>query len=219
MNQSTNTQSNTNRSLPNREGGGRVFFFSAIIISGILILAAFLVRKHFEDMDLLSVQLVSSNAIDLTPTQIRSIERIGRWEFLAISDEELVDTLRNRTFQKDDRLVRIYHGTLRLGVDLARCEEGWVQTLGDTVRLTLPPIQLLSDNFIDEARTRSFYERGTWDARAKEQMYQKAARQMKQRCLSHANIQQAQDNARTQFTSLFRTFGFAHVNIQFASGK
>ena len=219
MNQSTNTQSNTNRSLPNREGGGRVFFFSAIIISGILILAAFLVRKHFEDMDLLSVQLVSSNAIDLTPTQIRSIERIGRWEFLAISDEELVDTLRNRTFQKDDRLVRIYHGTLRLGVDLARCEEGWVQTLGDTVRLTLPPIQLLSDNFIDEARTRSFYERGTWDARAKEQMYQKAARQMKQRCLSHAKIQQAQDNARTQFTSLFRTFGFAHVNIQFASGK
>ena len=216
MRQTYSTQSNSNRPLPNREGGGRVFFFS-LIISGLLILAAFFVRKHFEDMDLLSLQLVSSNAIDLTPTQIRSIERIGRWEFLAISDEELVDTLRNRTFQKDDRLVRIYHGTLRLGVDLARCEEGWVQPQGDTVRLTLPPIQLLSENFIDEARTRAFYERGPWDARAKEQMYQKAARQMKQRCLTPTNIRQAEDNARAQFSSLFRTFGFNHVEVQFSS--
>ena len=126
MPQNTSTQSNTNRPLPNREGGGRVFLLS-LITAGVLILAALFVRKHFEDMDLLSVQLVSSNAIDLTPSQIRSIQRIGRWEFLAISDEELVDTLRPRTFQKDDRLVRIYHGTLRLGVDLQRCQDDWVQ--------------------------------------------------------------------------------------------
>ncbi|MBQ8937110.1 MAG: DUF4230 domain-containing protein, partial [Bacteroidaceae bacterium] len=128
----------------------------SLITAGVLILAALFLRKHFEDMNLLSVQLVSSNPIDLTPSQIRSIQRIGRWEFLAISDEELVVTLRPRTFQTDDRLVRIDDGTLRLGVDLQRCQDDWVQTHGDTVSLTLPPIQLLSEHFNVEARTRAF---------------------------------------------------------------
>ena len=190
-----------------------------VIIAGALVLAATLIRKHFEDMEVFKVQIVSSNAIDLTPTQIRSIQRIGRWEFLAISDEELVDSIRHRTLQKDDRLVRIYHGTLRLGVDLTQSQEGWVFAHGDTVSLTLPPIGLLSEHFIDEARTRAFYERGTWDARAKEQMYQKAARQMKRRCLTPANIRQAQDNAQAQLSSLFRTFGFRHVEVRFVSQK
>ena len=184
-----------------------------VLVSVALVLGASYLRKHFEDMELVSVQLVSSNAIDLTPTQIRSIERIGLWEFLAISDEELVDTVRHRTFQRDDRLVRIYHGTLRLGINLSQCKEGWVTTHGDTVSLQLPPISLLSERFIDEARTRSFYEQGTWDARAKEQMYQKAARQMKRRCLTTSNFRQAEDNARTQLTTLFRSFGFKQVEM------
>lgn len=214
MSPNTNNQSRGNRSLPDRGCGGRIFLLT-VLIAGALILAATLLRKHFEDTELLGVQLVSSNAIDLTPTQIRSIERIGRWEFLAIADEELVDTIRHRALQKDDRLVRIYHGTLRLGVDLSHCREGWVLAHGDTVSLTLPPVGLLSEHFIDEARTRAFYERGTWDARAKEQMYQKAARQMKNRCLTPTNIRQAEDNARNQMSPLFRTFGFRHVEVRF----
>lgn len=189
---------------------------AVIVITGILVFLALYLRKATEDKALLRVELYSSNAIDLTPTHIRSIERIGKWEFLALADEELVDTIRHRTLARDDRLVRIYHGTLRLGVDLSQCEDGWVLAHGDTVSLTLPPITLLSEHFIDEARTRAFYESGTWDAAAKEQMYQKAARQMKTRCLTPANQRLAEDNARKQMTSLFRTFGFNHTEIRFA---
>lgn len=186
-----------------------------IVITAIIAFFALYLRKTWEDKALFRVELYSSNAIDLTPTQIRSIERIGKWEFLAIADEELVDTTRQRTLARDDRLVRIYHGTLRLGVDLSQCEEGWVLAHGDTVSLTLPPVILLSEHFIDEARTRAFYESGTWDATAKEQMYQKAARQMKRRCLTPANQRLAEDNARKQMASLFRTFGFRNVEVRF----
>ena len=190
-------------------------FLWIVLTSVLLVLAALLLRKCNEDRNLLAVEVVSSNAIDLTPAQIRSIQRIGRWEFLAITDEELVDTIRHRTLGRDDRLVRIYHGTLRLGIDLSECQEGWIFTHGDTVFLTLPPVHLLSDQFIDEARTRAFYEKGTWDARAKEQMYQKAARQMKRRSLTPANFRQAEDNARRQLTTLFHSFGFNHTEIRF----
>ncbi len=54
--------------------------------------------------------------IDVTPTQIVSIKAIGEWEFLSVSAEELVDTVRKGLFSNDE-LARIYYGTLRLGVD------------------------------------------------------------------------------------------------------
>ena len=39
------------------------------------------------------VEMGANEAIDITPTQIQSIEAIGEWEFLSISNEELVDTV------------------------------------------------------------------------------------------------------------------------------
>jgi predicted GNAT family N-acyltransferase len=76
-------------------------------------------------------------------------------------------------------------------------------------------VRLLSERFIDEARTRAFYESGTWSARAKEQMYYKAARQMRHRCVTPQTLKQAETNARAELTALFQTFGFTRVGIDF----
>ena len=93
--------------------------------------------------------------INITPTQIRQIENIGQWEFLSISDEEMIDTTR-RGFFSDAQLVRIYYGTLRLGIDLKKTTPHWLRVEADTLLVaTLPPIQLLDYNFIDEAQTKS----------------------------------------------------------------
>ena len=189
-----------------------------IIIAAVVVFCALLLRRCHEDKQLIDISVESSDSIDITPAQIRSIERIGQWEFLAMADEEMVDTVRRRTLGRDDRLVRIYKGTLRLGVDLSQCRDNWITVHGDTLTASLPPIRLLSNHFIDEARTRSFYESGDWNARAKEQMYWKAARQMRHRMMTPANLRLAEDNAREQFTALFRTFGFKTVEIHFEEG-
>ncbi len=188
---------------------------NSLLIIAALVLSALGVRRCNENREILDVEVVHSDSIDFTPVHIRSIENIGEWEFLAIADEELVDSTRHRTLGRDDRLVRIYHGTLRLGIDLRQAREGWVQAIGDSVHLQLPPVRLLSERFIDEARTRAFYESGTWDARAKEQMYYKAARQMRHRCVTPQTLQQAEDNARAELTALFQTFGFKSIGIDF----
>ncbi|MCR4994530.1 MAG: DUF4230 domain-containing protein [Bacteroidales bacterium] len=180
-----------------------------------VVLCALLLRRCREDRTFMSVSIESTDTIGITPAQIRSIERIGQWEFLSIADEELVDTVRARTFSRDDRLIRIYHGTLRLGVDLSQCSDSWVRMHGDTLVAILPPVCLLSNQFIDEARTRSFYESGEWSARAKEQMYWKAVRRMRDRCLTEKNYVLAERNAIEQFTALFRTFGFQNVKVDF----
>lgn len=160
------------------------------------------------------IDLGSDQAIDLTPTQIQSMKAIGEWEFLSVSAEELVDTVRKRLFS-DDELVRIYYGTLRLGVNMHQVEPGWIITNGDSIALKLPKIGLLDKDFIDEARTKPFYESGTWTAQDREALYQKAYRQMLQHCLTKENLKVAENNANQQLRDLMRAMGYKKVSISF----
>lgn len=160
------------------------------------------------------VALVSDNKIDITPEQIESIKAIGEWEFLSIADEELVDTTR-RGFFSNDRLARIYYGTMRIGINMQRVKPDWINASGDTVTMILPPVGLLDNDFIDEARTRSFYESGRWTAADREAMYKRAHRMMKRKGLTAANIRIAQDNADAQLRRMMRTMGFNTVIIRF----
>ena len=129
-----------------------------------------------------TVSVTTEEQTTLSPTQVESIEAIGEWEFLAISNEELVDTVR-RGFFGDDQLVRIYYGTLRLGINMKDVKEGWIQANAgkDSIVCTLPPIRLLDNNFIDEARTRSFFEEGKWTGADRQALYDRAYAQMKEK--------------------------------------
>ena len=161
-----------------------------------------------------TVSIESQSRIDLTPEQIQSIRDIGQWEFLAVSDEELIDTVRRGIFS-DDRIARIYYGTMRVGVDMAKVSAGWLTTQGDTVVLTLPPVGLLDYQFIDEARTVAFYESGRWTAKDREAMYQRARRRMLAHGLSPQNLRSAEDNADAQFRQFLHAMGFQNVIIRF----
>lgn len=163
-----------------------------------------------------TVSVTTEEQTTLSPTQVESIEAIGEWEFLAISNEELVDTVR-RGFFGDDQLVRIYYGTLRLGINMKDVKEGWIQANAgkDSIVCTLPPIRLLDNNFIDEARTRSFFEEGKWTGADRQALYDRAYAQMKKRCLTQANIRIAQRNARQQFRDMFKAMGFPNARVEF----
>ena len=160
------------------------------------------------------VEIGSDDTIGDTPTQIQSIKAIGEWEFLSISNEELVDTVR-KGLLKDDQLVRIYYGTLRLGINMHQAKPHWLTAQGDTVTAILPKVGLLDKDFIDEARTKSFYESGRWTPQDREALYRKAYRQMLRRCLTKANLQTAQDNAEAQFGKMLRSLGYKEAVIRF----
>ena len=142
----------------------------AVAVIAVAVLAAFFWVGHTAHNS--TVSIGSDKKIDITPEQIRSIKAIGQWEFLSVTDEELVDTVRRGIFS-DDHLVRIYYGTLRFGVDLGQAKPGWIVASGDSVTVTLPPISLLDHDFIDEARTKSFFESGRWSAADREALYRR----------------------------------------------
>ena len=163
----------------------------AIAVS-IVIFVARLKRDHIET--------ATDQIINPTPTLIRSMQNIGEWEFLAIADEELIDTVRPGIFTNDE-LVRIYYGTLT-----AR---------NDTLFARIPRIELLDNNFIDEGLTKSFYESGTWTDKDRADLYDRAYQQMKKRCLTPANIKTAEASCTTQFTKIFKALGYEKVSITY----
>ena len=151
--------------------------------------------------------------INITPEQIESIKAIGEWEFLSIADEEMVDTLRKGIFS-DDHLVRIYYGTVRLGINMQQVGPEWIKASGDSIEVTLPKIGLLDRDFIDEARTKSFHENGRWKPADREALYRKAYQKMLKHCLTRENIHSAKVNGEAQFRHMMQAMGYEHVLIK-----
>lgn len=175
----------------------------------VLLLVVFLLVRH-EGQPLVSVSTSSHTAS--TPVVVEKMRAIGQWEFLMLSDEEIVDTVRHGFFG-DDELSRIYYGTLRLGVDLSKMDAHAISSRGDTLSVTLPPIELLDSQFIDEARSRSFIEEGKWSEADRAALTRKAERQMRLRCLTATNLHTAKTNGQKQVGAFFRALGYKHVNI------
>lgn len=191
--------------------------FLAIIKWGIVLavlIIGFVLWRTCERKGGVSVDVGFDPRIELTAQEIRHIEQIGQWEFLSLQSEVMVDTLRKGVFT-DDRLVSVYMGVPRIGIDMNRVSGDWVQTHGDTVTLQLPAVHLLDRNFIDEARTRIFYESGKWSNRVRREQYDKAYRKMMRQTLTPENLRRAETNARSQFTAMFRAIGFQTVEIYF----
>ncbi len=179
------------------------------VIIALIVGAYFLLRNS-------DVSIGNEATVKLSPTTIEQMEAIGQWEFLAISDEEIADTVRKGIFS-DDELVRIYKGTLRLGIDMADARKDWIRQSGDTVTIVLPPVKLLDENFLDEAATKSFYETGKWSQQARKQLAEQARRKMLKRCMTKANIETARQNAVAQFRQMISSMGFKHIDIKISS--
>lgn len=162
----------------------------------------------------LSLKVENKNQVTITETEILAMRNIGEWEFLAINDEELIDTIRHGLFS-DDELTRIYYGTLRLGIDMSEIDQHMITVKGDTIIAYLPPMKLLDSNFIDEARTKPFFQKGKWSQQDRDKLYEKARRQMRSRCLTESNYKSARNNAINQFEQLFKAMGFRTIWIRF----
>ena len=152
-----------------------------------------------------------------TPIIIKSMRHIGEWEFMTITDEEMVERTRKNLILSDDKLVRIYYGTLRLGIDLERLREDAISIQGDSISIMLPAVQLLDDDFIDEALTKTFYESGEWDNKTQKEMYAEAQSIMIRYAMNDENQEQTRQLAETQMRQLLQGLGFRHITIRFES--
>lgn len=153
-------------------------------------------------------------AISKTPEEVLAIRHIGQWEFLSVTTEEMVERHERRVLG-DRHLVRIYHGTIRIGLDTDEFGDDWFVPRGKTAVLTLPDVKVLDENFIDEARTTTFYAEGTFNAETKQQLYDEARRAMRARAFSGKNRKSARIAVEQHMKALFTAFGYDSVSVSF----
>ena len=191
------------------------FIIAAIVLAfifGLGLIVMFFLGKAKNALP--SVALTETTHVYMTPTQIQQIRAIGQWEFMAINDEELADTTRRGIFF-DDHLVRIYYGTLRLGIDLSTLDSTNIESQSDILLLHLPDVILLDKDFIDEARTRSFHESGNWSNRDRQDLYERARQRMIARCVTPEALASTRQQAEAQIRQMLQAMGFENIVIDF----
>ena len=94
-------------------------------------------------------------------------------------------------------------------------KKGWLQARQDRIVCTLPPIKMLDDNFIDEAKPKRLFDEGKWTGSDRQAMSERAYYAMKKRCLIRINIYTTQANAKSQFREMLKAMGFKNVKIEF----
>lgn len=192
------------------------FRYLWLILLAIVIVALCLRQCRDEWRSGEGLHVSSNKQIDVSPEEIRKIKDIGQWEFLAIRTEELAE-LDEKALLGDKQLAQIYTGTVRLGIDMKKAPDDWFTAKGDTAVLYLPTVELLDKNFIDEAQTKAFYEKGTWRAEDKSKLYAIAYRKMMARCLTVDNLRATRQQATVQFSQIFFAFGYKYVIINYGS--
>lgn len=190
-----------------------------IALWGIIIVAAIIIGVRLcKSANDSKAQISVDEKIDITPTIITSMKEIGEWEFLSVDDEELIDTVR-KGFFRDDKLVRIYYGKLSIGINMHKAGPKWAEQRGDSIILTLPNVELLDNDFIDEARTRAFIETGNWSDADRNDMYKRAYNMMLKRCMTRDNIDAAKENAQAQLAKMLKSLGVDKFEIRWKDGE
>ena len=157
-------------------------------------------------------------SIDKTSTCITAITETQQWEFLTIQMEEMVDTVIQKTLTTNT-CNKIYKGIARLGIDTKKANKSWIMNDGEDITVSLPPIELLDKEIIDDTQTRTFIEDGNISATVKEKMYRKAKKQMKERAMQKENIKTAEENAKATFSNIFNALGYKKVKINIKQVK
>ena len=194
-----------------KETGKLLVRYPYVLLALVIAVAAIIFLNKLKSTS--SIKIEETRQIGATINQIQSIKEIGQWEALAIECEEMVDTAEEHFFGNKN-LVRIYTGTLRLGIDLRNAPDDWFSSQGDTAIIKLPEITLLNPEFINEARTRTFSEKGTWNAETNEILYRKAHKKMLERSFGKEQRKQAYLNIVEKFKSMFQALGYKHVKIE-----
>ncbi|MBP5704763.1 MAG: DUF4230 domain-containing protein [Paludibacteraceae bacterium] len=180
-----------------------IFLISTVVIIAVTYL--FALRHCVRE----GIEIERNEEINSTPNIVTEVKKIGKWEFLSIKIEELVDTTKGVLFK--DKLSAIYLGTLRYGIDCSKAESDWFTQSGDTVFVSLPEVSLLDDYFLDEAATKTVFASGSFSSDDRRDLRERAIRRMLAKSEKMGYRETAQENAKEQITMFLQQLGIKNI--------
>ena len=143
---------------------------------------------------------------DIAPTmQLRT---------LTLQKELLVSQYRqNPWYQGDDEIHVVYPGRIDLGFDLHRCGDDWLQVVGDTTFVHLPPVEILNakSNYTGIADVK--IEVGTWTGDDMNRLHDRANAMMLRSCEADDCYRRAEKLGAETLIELLTSFGYRNITV------
>lgn len=115
----------------------------------------------------------------------------------------------------EEKLYVIYPATLNFGFDLAKCDTSSVTTMGDTLVVTLPPVEILNtgEKSVDEASKHTAIESGQWSPADMAKLRDRAEALMLRTCEYDSCYHKAERVAADMVALMAKKMGFQHVIV------
>jgi hypothetical protein len=157
---------------------------------------------------------------------IKEIRELNRLETAQFTIEKIIDAKANsnnvfQEFLYGDKILLIAHGEVVAGFDLSSTGADDVKIEGSKLNINLPPPIILFSKIDNDKtkvydRTQGLLTKGNKDL---ESEARKAAESSIRQAACDAKIlDQASDNGRKQFKTMFSSFGFTEINVNIPQG-
>lgn len=159
-------------------------------------------------------------------TVIKELRELQRLETASFTIEKVIDAgTSGNTFSQflfGDRLLLIAQGEVIAGFDLSELSSDAVKVSEKSISITLPePKILLTD--LDNTATRVYDRRQglltNGDKNLESKAREEAENIITQAACEGGILVSASQNAKTQLTALFKTFGFENISISIPQGS
>lgn len=204
-------------------------FISRFIILIVVIAGCYLLLKKVVIPPLKNIFSSKPVVIDETPILIKQIRSIGQLITYSSFDEVVVDSViatKGSAFVNafnrfaplpvlppaDKELVLIGRGKVMAGTDLAKLTDSSITIQNDTVRLYMPPVQIL-DAILNPSDFETFVEKGDWSSQDVALVKAKARRKMIDEALRQNLLPKADAKARSIMENFLRNVGYQNVLI------
>ncbi len=151
--------------------------------------------------------------IEKTANVVEEVKKIGEftsstyYEEMALrGTKKVAGVIGKRT----NEVILIAKGRVRAGFDLGKLKEGDIVVDGDTLKLTLPPVEVF-DIITNPSDYEIEYRDGNWTDESLKQVKVKGRKMLEKNALEFGILQKAEESGLKRLETLFQTFGFNTV--------
>ena len=123
---------------------------------------------------------------------------------------------------REDKIILLAHGIVKAGVNLSQVKPEDVETSGQTIRIAIPQA-VLTDQYLDENATQVLDRRTSllraYDQKLEQQARQEAVAQIARAARKAGIEREANERARQQLSTFFKSLGYTEVEVRTKSGK
>lgn len=188
-------------------------------IAALVVIAIFLfIRNQRQQISNLFDYLFKPR-VEVGHIQLSDLSKTEKMKVLSMYKEVVVSQYRQGLSilygQNTAEIHSIYPGRIDIGFDLAKCDENWISTEGDTVVVNLPPVEILNKDgwYIDETKRQTPIEEGNWTSADYTKMARRANALIKRTCELEDCYKQAETQGFKVVTNLLRAFGYQNMRI------